>query len=379
MEFSIDAVELQHILYLIQGVAVTNSKGPDGRILIKACNDGTCTFLCNNQYKHLYSSIRSNKTIVNTPGVVSVLYGELGSFVSPFKSWDGNAGAKDFLFSGGGDELFVSTENVHDNGKKTKAKLKIHKYDIHDILEPEPFGEPTFTISSDMLKLALGKILYAIDPSQPNERLMGANVIFAKDRIYFAGTNGVKLSERELRNTSGLYDGVFRFFYDFVSVLKKALRDKCQLDFEIKKKSIKARFNNVVFGSSQNIGRDFPSYREQFDKFKDTVTLDKSVLMESIRPMRSLLNPEDNNRMTLYMKNGYLKINNDVSDFEYGGDIDFKKEFIAVINGAYFLETIETINDDRIILKFLSPELPLIFDSGNFEDQKSILTPLKRR
>jgi len=83
--------------------------------------------------------------------------------------------------------------------------------------------------------------------------------------------------------------------------------------------------------------------------------------------------------MTLYMKNGYLKINNDVSDFEYGGDIDFKNEFIADYNGAYFLETIESINDDRIILKFLSPELPLIFDSGNFEDQKSILTPLKRR
>jgi hypothetical protein len=101
--------------------------------------------------------------------------------------------------------------------------------------------------------------------------------------------------------------------------------------------------------------------------------------MDSVRPMLELLDAEDNNRITFSLKDGSLVIYSDLAQFAYADDIGFKNEFVSDYNGRRFYHAIEAIGDDKVLLKFINEREPLILDSGNFEDQKAILTPLVRR
>jgi len=366
-------------LHLLQVPAVVNTKDANGRILIKADTDGTCLFLCNNSNKEIHLSIHTGKVVVDEPGETSIVYGELKSFAAPIRPWDGTMGAKDFCFSEEGNDLIVTTENTHENGKRTKARLKLSKYDVYDIRKPKPFGTPTFTLTSDMYKKALNRILYAIEVDEAKENIKGINVIFTDDDIYFAGTNGVKVAEQSIKNVSGLKGTSLRLMYDFVHGLKRLVGMGQKLDFEVDGKDIRVSFDGIVFGSVIIVGREYANYRGQFDKFTDSVVLDKEILLENIRPMVDLLNAEDNHRATLSLNGKGLVIYCDMAEFVYDGEVDHDKEIVIDFNGRCFFDTINAIDDDAIIFKFSEPLGSMIFDSSNFEDQKAILTPLSRR
>ena len=69
----------------------------------------------------------------------------------------------------------------------------------------------------------------------------------------------------------------------------------------------------------------------------------------------------------------------DVAEFKYDGQIDYPGDFIIDINGQYMIQTVEVIKDDKIMIRFSNDDGVLIFDSGNFEDQNALITPIRRR
>ena len=70
---------------------------------------------------------------------------------------------------------------------------------------------------------------------------------------------------------------------------------------------------------------------------------------------------------------------NDDARFSYGETVDFDGNFVIDVNGAFMMETLEAIDDDRVIIKFTDENGVLIFDSKNYEDQKALITPIRRR
>lgn len=379
MRFSIDAVELQRVLHLLQVPAVVNTKDANGRVLVKADADGTCLFLCNNALKEIYLTVQTSKVSVEEPGETSIVYGELKSFATPIRPWDGTTGAKDFVFNSDGNDLIVTTKNTHENGKSTKARLKLSKYDVYDIRKPKPFNVPTFTLKSDIYIAALNRISYAIAADELQENIKGANVIFTDEEIYFAGTDGVKVAEQSFKNASGLSGQSFRFNYEFIQGLKRLVNKGEDLDFEIDNRDVRVHFNGAVFGSRLIIGREYADYRGQFSKFKEAITLDREILLENFRPMVDLLNAEDNYRATLSLNGSGLVIKCDMAEFTYDGEVEHDKKFVIDFNGRFFFDTINAIQDDKVVFMFSEALSPMIFDSASFENQKAILTPLSRR
>jgi hypothetical protein len=43
------------------------------------------------------------------------------------------------------------------------------------------------------------------------------------------------------------------------------------------------------------------------------------------------------------------------------------------------IQTVDVIKDDKILMQFSDDKGVLLFDSGNFEDQKALIAPLRRR
>ncbi|RLG43555.1 MAG: hypothetical protein DRN81_06320, partial [Thermoproteota archaeon] len=324
-------------------------------------------------------SFVSNKADVRSPGTVVIEYGRIKSFVTSFRPWNDTYGVKEFHFELTDRFLHISVVNTHENAKVSKGNLKTKVYDISIVKEPPKFNKPNFVLNSNIFRTATDKVLYAIDPSDTRAFLKGMNVVFTEDAICFAGTDGQRLSEYKVKNISDLEEGQFLLRYDFVMGLRRIAESEVQIAFEITNRVARASFGSVVYWGSTIIGKEFPEYKPILDSFETSIVLDKEVLMSTLLPLVDVLDADDNYRLTFSIVNGKMSLSCDVAEFTYDGEIDYSQTFIIDINGQYVIQTVEAIKDDRIMIRFSNENGVLLFDSGNFEDQKALVTPIRRR
>lgn len=377
MNFVIETGDLQRAIKLLSVTAKVNVLDPSGMVLIQAGEDGLVRFYSDNSATAL--SCVSNKTAVQTPGAAVIEYGKIKSFVSAFQPWNETFGAKEFHFELSEHSLKISVVNVYENGKTAKGNLKLKIFELRRIRERRVFGEANFMVNSIIFKTATNKILYAINPSDTRAFLQGMNVVFDGDEICFVGTDGKRLSEYKVKNKSDIKEGVFLLKYDFVMGLRRALGEDTQIEFEFDNRDVKARFEDVCFWGSPVVGREFPEYKPILESFEHKILLDKDVLMSSLLPFSDILDPDDNYRVTFELKNGRMFLKNTAADFEYDGEIEHDDDFVIDVDGQAMIQTIEAIKDDRLCVYFSDDNGVLIFDSYNYEDQKALITPLRRR
>lgn len=377
MDFYIETGDLQQAIKLLSVTAKMNAKDSTGKILIIAGEDGVVTFLSNNGATAL--SYHSEKVDIQVPGTTVIEYGKVKSFVSSFHPWDEQSGVKGFHFSLTEKSLTINVDNVYEDGKTSKGNLRLRIYDPTTVRPPSNFRKPNFMLNSTIFRTATSKVLYAIDPSETRSFLQGMNIVFSEDEICFVGTDGQRLSEYKIKNISELDSGMFLLRYDFVMGLRRAISDNAQIAFEFTKTEVKAEFGNVNLWGRNIIGHQFPDYKHHLTSFEHTITLDKDVLMSVLLPFADILDPDDNHRLSFSLNNGDMKLFSDMAEFQYDGKVDFSGEFVMDVQGPHMIQTIDVIQDDKILVRFSDPMKPLIFDSGNFEDQNALIMPLRRR
>jgi len=377
MDFSIETGDLQKAIKLLSVTAKVNVLDSTGRVLITADENSIVTFLSNNGSTSL--SFTSDRVEVRVPGTAVIDYGKIKSFVSSFHAWNDEDGVKDFHLGLHNNFLDVSVVNTHENGKVSKGNLQLKVYDVNSVLEPKKFGKPNFVLNSNIFRTATSKVLYAINPSDTRAFLQGMNVVFTENEICFVGTDGQRLSEYKVKNISDLDEGMFLLRYDFIMGLRRVVDSESQLSFEFDDRTVKAAFDDVVFWGRTIIGHEFPDYKPILASFDNSIVLDKEVLMSSLLPFADILNPEDNYRLTFSLVNGEMILSCDMAEFTYDGAVEYDGSFVIDVNGQYMIQTIEVIKDDKITIRFSDDDGVLIFDSGNFGDQKALITPIRRR
>lgn len=377
MEFYVETAEFQRVVSLLSITAKTNTVDTSGRICIEAKEDNTISFLSNNGSTGIL--VDTDKAVVKEPGEVAVLYSKVKSFVSSFSPWNESYGAKEFRFVSDQKGTFISVVNVNENGKTSRGKLKLNTGSVYDIRKPEPFKEYAFALNSAVFKDAVSKVLYAIDPSGDKAFLRGMNIHFDKDHIYFAGTNGRKLSEYKVKNASNVNEGSYIIQHDFIMGLRRALKEDYQVFFNMSGRMVQANFDGIIFWGRKVIGEDYPEYSGELEKFQHSIMLSKDILLSILAPFSDVLDNNDDNRLTIHIRDKVLTIYNDYASFEYEEDLDFDDEFIMDLNGRFLIETVDSIRDDTLLIKFSDEEGHLILDSANFEDQKSLITSIRRR
>lgn len=377
MEFYIDTDELQRVVRLLGSTAKTNVVGPAGLILMEAFEDNTVSFLSNNGV--LAISTTAVDVIVKNPGTILVSYSAIKSFIMPFSPWNGTFGAKGFNILAEGNNISLKVDNIYEDGKKSKGKLKLDSFDAFSVRQPKSFDGNTFVLNSNIFKTAVSKILYAIDPNDNRQSIQGMNIRFDADNIYFAGTNGLVLSEYKIKNISELTEGNFVLKHSFIMSLKSAILEETQLSFGVNKSNIKVEFGKACLYGTVDIGSVYPNYAPNLEAFENTVKLSKDVLISGLAPFVDVLDSDDYNRLTLSIKDKKVVMYNDMAKFEYSGEVAFEGDFVIDINGILMSQTVYAIKDDSLFMKFSNDKGLLIFDSANFEDQKALITPIRRR
>ncbi len=380
MNFTIETYELQRIAKILGNVA-RNTSDKSGKITIQANENNEVVFLAGRD--NLGIKIVTNKVSVVEPGLLTVAYGKIRSFIFSFLPWSSDSGTKEFHFITEHEETYIKVTTVYEDGKKSNGKLKLIPDLSYTVPSVSSSNKPNFILNSNIIRDAVNKVLYAIDPTEQRMNVRGVNIVFDDKFIYFAGTNGRVLSEYKVNNVSDLKSGSFVVDYDFISVLKSIITEDTQLFFEIDvdkhDPKIKVNFNGVYYWGSQLIGHTFPDYEELLSKFSNTIIVKKQALTSILHPLMDVLNQDDYHRVTLEIQDNSMSLYNDLGSFQYAGDIEYDGNFIIDMNGTYLNQTVEAIKDEDIQLKFSDEDGLFIFDSNNFENQRALITPVKRR
>lgn len=377
MEFVVNLEDIQKAMKLLNSVARQNTDEVVGQVVLDVRDTGELILLCNNGSLSLTHLITDCD--VKDQGVACVSFGKLSSFLSSFSSWEEESGVKEVKFKSLKNDLSLSLNNHFAGGKKTAHKLKLKLYPSHKMAVPEPFEETTLEINSATLRLAISKVIYAINPASIRTFLQGININFEDSLIYFAGTDAQMLSEYKTSNTGSLTEGNFTVTYNFIMALRKIIDAESDVKFSIKDGKIKALINTTTLHGNLLIGEEYPQYATAFENYTHEITINKDIMLSSFVPFMNTLDAEDHNRLTISINNNRLVIRSDFAESEYHGDINFDGEFITDINGSYLFQTLNAIMDDVVKMRFSDDAGVLIFDSEQFRNQKALITPIRRR
>jgi DNA polymerase III sliding clamp (beta) subunit (PCNA family) len=377
MEFFIETQTLQKIVNQLGVSAKANATDNSGRILIEVSKAEGVLFTVVSPTTSLV--VTADKVDIVEEGSVAVLYSKLKSFIGPFIAWDSETGTKGFQFILNDTGLTVKVKTVHIGGKTSTGKVKFDTFQTYTIAKPTPFNETTFALNSGVLKAAIGKVLYSINPMESRIPLRGMCLTFSKDSIAFAGTDGMRLSEYLTENVNKTKEGSYIISHDYIMGIRRLISEETQIAFEINGGKIITKFDNVVYWGRLIVGHEYPVYEKEFAKFNHTLLINKEVLMNSLRPFMGILNSEDHNRLTLDINDRKLTLYNDYANFVCAEELDVDASFSIDLNGVFMAQTIDAINDDKLLLKFSNAKGSLIIDGGTFGEQKALVTYIEKR
>jgi DNA polymerase III sliding clamp (beta) subunit (PCNA family) len=377
MEFKLNTMEFQRVVKVLGITAKIGTEESSGRVYIESTEDNKLIFISN--LGTMGVDITVDQAEILVPGHVTVSYGDMRSFVSSFAPYDGSVGAKEFHLKEVKDSTFLYVSNVHGNGKETKGKIKLTHFDNFGINRPIPVEKTTFIMHSQLLKEAIEKISYAIDPKETRTYLQGPCITFTDKHIIFVGSNAVTLSEYRVENRGNLKVGSFLFKMDFAQGLRKILGDNSQVFFNIEGAKIEVKIDNVNVYGRMVIGCAFPDYQPLLENFSGSIELDRDMLMECLTPFRDLLDPDDNKRLSLTIQDKKITFSNNQATVDSDSEVNYDKSFSVDVNGAHMINTISVIKDAKLNFKFSDDTNWLVFDSGNLESHRALITKLTKR
>jgi len=377
MEFCVDLVAIQKAIKVLNSVARQNTEEVVGQVVIDVRPTGELVLLGNNGSLALTHLITGCD--VKEPGVTCISYGKLSSFLTAFVPFSEGIGVKTVKFKGLKNDLSLSLDNFFSDTKKTTHRFKFKVYPPHKMLVPSPFKNTTLKLNAGTLRLAISKVIYAVNANSIRTFLQGINVSFDEKFIYFAGTDAQMLSEYKTVNIGTLTSGSYTLPYNYIMALRRIIDADSEVCFDISDGLIKAVIGTTTLHGTLLIGEDFPPYTEAFNNYKSEIIINKDILLNSFVPFMNTLDADDHSRLTIHINNSKLVVKSEFAESEYYDDIKYEGEFIIDVNGNFLFQTLAAIMDDVLKMRFSTDVGVLIFDSHQFENQKALLTPIRRK
>lgn len=374
MEFKIPVEELQSVVSRLSNVIKINENNITGMVVIEVgedvkfkATDGSVSLIINND----------RCEIINT-GKAIVRFRDIKGYVLKFVPLVDDYGTKDFHIITEGPEGLIKSKTQFPSGKPSYRRLRFEMFNNETFPSIKDFGEAEVIINSSILKRGIAKVLHCVNPSEVRKSITGLNVTIDDSKIVFVGTNGVKLAEFEMEINADIAKKSYIFKYNLSSILRSVLDDDAQVFMKFEGRLVYIKSNDMYITGSLLIGESYPDYKPMFD-------LDKRIIVpridftDSVHTVMDVLDPEDNNRLTLNFSGKVLTLRNDrVESVHEFGDT-FEHELDTDINGEFLDSILNDFIGEDLSITFAKDNNYIVFQSVENPSHTSLLTTIKRR
>jgi DNA polymerase-3 subunit beta len=245
-------------------------------------------------------------------------------------------------------------------------------------LIPQKSTEIVLEISTQQLRNIFSKILISVAHNEARQELTGINMIFSERELFFAATDGFRLSEYILKlNDNNLNKARYNEFVEktkniiipintllelnriisnnLEDTLVKIFIEDGQVFFEVGELKLVSRL----------INGKYPEYKHIMPQtYKTTIIGDKKTLQNALK-IAGVFASTKSNEVVLKIDASENKILIDTKSAEVGEnstEIDFKAQGDSqeiVFNLKYFLEGINVINSNKLSLAANSDSSPV--------------------
>ena len=376
MDFTISVQAFQSVVKKMGYILRASEDGVTSMILIEASDD---KIKFSGTDKDVHMVIYSRDCVVSEKGKCLLQLREISSYVQKFLPLSNGFGTENFRVTTNEKEGVIKTKTVFPSGKPAYRSLTFKLFETSLLQPVKDFQEAQLIINSDIILEGLNKILHCVDPSEIRRALSGLYVSIDGNKIVFAGTNGVKLSETELPITADISQSAHILKHSMALAMKMILDSNAQVFIRFEDRSIYIRCNDIYLTGGLILNETYPDYKATLKNYSNVISMPRYDLIDTISAANSVLDKEDNNRLTMKFKDNQLILKNDKLEAIHEFDYTFEHTLDVDVNGAFLLQ---------MLLDFVGSDLEICFNDGlksvifrikDNPSHTSLLMPLRRR
>lgn len=378
MEFKVPVESLQDTFSCL--AHVTKLTANDLTSLVYAeSGDGSIDFSTTDGQINLTVTCRGVEII--TPGKILFRLSDLKGYVGKFTPLNENYGTKEFHVICGEEDGVLKSKTLYRNSKPSYRKLS---FALEKTALFKPFRKldsPAFIVNSSSFRDGIAKVINCINPSEIRRAMAGLSLSIDSDKLIFAGTNGVKLSEAvvSINTAVQLDEYAYVFSYGLASALLRILKDNSQVIVSFEGRNVYIRSDDVYISGPRIMNEPYPNYRPKFNEASKKIVLPTLDLTDSVISVLDVLDSEDNSRLTLNVKDNVLTIRNERVEITQEFDNEFSETLDVDVNGEYLSSILTGFGGDLIEVCFEDSLHPLVFRTPGTDEYTTLLTVVKRR
>lgn len=375
MEFKVNVDDLQSIFSRLSNVVRVNEDGVASMILIEASDVLKFKAASGN----IKMSVSAENFEIVEKGKALVKFADLKSYIMKFMPLVEGYGTENYHFVISENKGLLKTKTLHGNDvKPTYRRLKFRIY-VEETFPPiKDFDDPQLIVNSNILKRGINRVLHCVNPGEIRKAMAGINVTIMTDKIVFAGTNGIKLSEFVLDINADIENKSHVLTYNFASVLRSILDDDAQVFVKFEGSFAYVKFNNVYLIGSLVTGESYPDYKPMFSLDK-VISVPRLPLYDSVHTVMDVLDSEDNSRISLVLSGNKIVLKNDRVESEQESETPFENELDIDVNGEFLDSLLKDFMSEFVEIHFTPGNNYVVFKSADNPNQKSLLTIVRRR
>lgn len=375
MEFKISVQELQVILSKLSHVVKMSTNDISSMVFVKSKDKKKLEFEASNGSVSI--SIEASNFEIIKEGKALFKLIDIKGYIFKFIQFADGYGTDVFHFIIDKPDGIIKTKTSFGNSKPSYRRLKFDLQDESSFSSPKPFGKDQFVINSSILKREINRVLHCINPSEIRNALRGLKLTIKDNKVFFAGSNGIKLAESASDMTTDIKEGSYIFKHDVASILVPVLEEDVQVFISVEGRYVYLRSDGIYIIGGLIIGEQYPDYQEFF-KFDKTITFPKADFVDSIEAAIEVTDDEDNNRITLNFTDNVLTLKNEQLDITHKFDESFGANLDVDVNSRFLLELLKSFTSDYLMISFIEGYNYILLRSSE-SGYTSLLTLVKRR
>ncbi|MFA5644448.1 MAG: DNA polymerase III subunit beta [Patescibacteria group bacterium] len=288
-------------------------------------------------------------------------------------------------------EINLVNEDLNIKCQNYKTKIKGQASSDFPVL-PKIERNGCYFLDINEFKTALSSVIFSVSTNENRIELSGVLFSFKNEKLTLVGTDSYRLSEKTINfKSSNIMDDrsvivpartvqeIIRILNNFKS--EEQLEGNNSLEVCLTENQISFSFASTQIISRLIIG-NYPDYQQIIPQKEATkLIINKNSFVRAIKTS-GLFSKTGINDVGLIIKKNKTVLtasSSQTGENEIELDVDFKGEENDIFfNYKYFLEGLNNINSDKVILKIVNNNTPCILKADEEDDFLYLVMPIKQ-